>query len=98
MRGLKQSGFCLSGVGERAALEAEQLGFEQAFRNRRAAHIDEWTVAPRAAAVEQPGEQAFARAGFALQQYRWEAMRALSSGEQLPGLLAHDPNCVTLPQ
>ncbi len=98
MRGVEEAGLRVSGVGERAALEAEQLGFEQGFRNRRATHIDERTVVPGAAAVEQPREQALTRARLALQQYRWKAMRAPSRVEQLLGLLAHDRNCVTLPQ
>ena len=96
MRGVKKAGFRVSGVGECAALETEQLGFEQGFRNRRTTHIDEWTIASWAAAVEQPREEAFARTRFALQQYRRQAMRVLSSSEQLSGLLAHDRNCVTL--
>jgi hypothetical protein len=44
------------GVGERAALEAEQLSFKQSGRNGRAAHIDEWAAAARAASVDQPSE------------------------------------------
>ena len=98
VRGLKEPGLRLPGVGERAALETEQLGFEQAVGNGRAAHIDEWAVAPRAFTVDQPREQTLACARFALQQYRWEPMRVLSSGEQLLNLLAHYCDRATHPE
>ena len=98
MRGVKEPGLRLPGVGERTALVAEQLGFDQSVRNRGAVHIDEWTVGAGAAAVDQPGEHALARARFALQQYRREPMRALLSGEQLLGLLAHCCDCATHPK
>ena len=48
--------------------------------------------------MDQPREQALACARFALQQYRWEAMRALSSGEQLLDLLAHCCDRATHPE
>jgi len=78
---VKEAGLRVSSVGKSAALEAEQFGLEQCVWNRRTAHIDEWTVAPRAAAVKQPGEQAFPRTRLALQQDRGKAMRSLRARE-----------------
>ena len=98
IRGMKEPRLRLPGVGKRTALVAEQLGFDQSVRNRGAVHIDERAVGPGAAAVDQPGEHALARARFALQQDRREPMRALLSGEQLPGLLADCCDCATYPK
>ena len=45
MRDLQQSGLGLSGVGKRATLEPEELGFEQRVGNRRAVDVDECRIA-----------------------------------------------------
>ena len=98
IRGVKEAWLRLPGVGKRTALVAEQLGFDQSVRNRGAVHINEGAVGTGAAAVDQPGEHALARAGFALKQYWWEPVRALLSGEQLLGLLADCCDCATHPK
>jgi hypothetical protein len=92
MRGLNQSGLRLPRVGEGATLKAEQLRFEQAVWNRCAIDVYEWSTATGTPTVDQAREQTFARARFTLQQYRWQALRALFSGDELLGLFAHGSN------
>ena len=48
MRDLQEAGLGLTGVGERAALEPEELGLEQGVRNGRAVDVDERRVGARA--------------------------------------------------
>ena len=48
MSDLQQAGLGLPGVGERAALEPEELGFEQRVGNRRAVDVDECRAGARA--------------------------------------------------
>jgi hypothetical protein len=52
---LKEAGLGLPRVREGAALESEQLGFEQVRRNRRAVDVHERRVAPRARTMDHPG-------------------------------------------
>src|SRR5438132_14063354 len=59
---LEESRLRLAGVGERAALVPEQLGLEERFRNRRAVDRHERTIGPRPDTVDQPGDEALARA------------------------------------
>ncbi len=47
MRHLQQTGLGLPRVGECAALESEQLRFEQCVRNSRAVHVHERSSCPR---------------------------------------------------
>jgi hypothetical protein len=70
MRDLEQAGLRAPRVGERAALEAEHLGFEEVLGNRSAVHVDERGRRARARAMHRAREQAFARAGFTLDQHR----------------------------
>jgi hypothetical protein len=48
--------------------------------------------------VDQPREQTLACTCFALQQYRWEPVRVLSSGEQVLNLLAQRCDRATHPE
>ena len=68
--GLDLSGAALIGAGERAALVAEELGFEQRFRQRRAVHRCERTVPARRRAVDVARDYFLAGARFAGQQDR----------------------------
>ena len=57
-------------VRERAALEAEQLGFEEVRRDRRAVDGDEGALGPRAGAVKHAGHHALADPGLAQEEDR----------------------------
>ena len=72
VRGLEEAGLRLPGIGERAALEAEQLGLEQRLGNRPAVHVDELPAGARAQAVDQPSDETFSRPGVTLEQDRGE--------------------------
>ncbi len=89
VRGVKQPGLGLPRIGEGAALEPEQLGFQQRVGDGRTAHVDERAGAPGAVAVDQPREEPFAGAGLALQQDRGKTLRVLSYRQQLLDLLAY---------
>ena len=52
-----------------AALEAEQLGLEQALRDGGAVDVDERTAAPRACLVDDAGEESLAGAGLSLEEH-----------------------------
>ena len=58
------------GAGEGAALVAEQFGFEQGFRYRRAVLDHEGAVGARAGVVDGARQQFLAGAGFAQHQHR----------------------------
>jgi hypothetical protein len=85
---LKEAGFRLSRIREGAALEAEQLGLEQARGNRRAVDINERSVATRSRAMDQPGDQVLSGTGFALEQDRWKSPARRRSLDDLADLLA----------
>jgi len=72
VRGLKEARFGAPGVGEGAPLEAEQLGFEQRLRDRRAVDVHKGAAPPGPPAMHEPGDEALAGAGFALDQNRGE--------------------------
>ena len=58
------------GAGEGAALVAEQLGFEEAFRDGGAVHGDQGAALARAPAMNRLRQQLLARAALALDQHR----------------------------
>ena len=60
----------LLGIGERALLVPEELGFHQRFRDRRAVNGDEWPLLPGALVMDRLGDQIFSSAAFALDQNR----------------------------
>jgi len=78
----------LSGVREGASLEAEEFGFEQVCRNRRAVHVDKRPTAARAYPMEHPGHQVLPGAGFALEEDRWKSPTRRRSRDDLTDLLA----------
>jgi hypothetical protein len=55
----------VAGVGEGAAFEAEELGFEEGVRDGGAVEVDEGAGGAGAGAVEEAGEEALAGAGLA---------------------------------
>ena len=67
---LEHAATAVLGVGECAALMAEQLRFEQRFGNRGADHLLERLAAARRGVVDRPGQQALAGAGLAQQEER----------------------------
>ena len=56
-------------AGERAALMAEKLGFEQVLGNSRGVDCDERPGGARAVPVQRPGNEFFAGARFAGDQH-----------------------------
>jgi len=70
--GLKEAGLGLARVGERPALEAEQLRLEQGLRDGRAVHLHEGAGASWARLVNGARQEAFARSRLALDQDRRE--------------------------
>ena len=67
---LELAGLVLDRAGERAALEAEQLRFEQLGRQRGAVHLDERLVAAERGGAERPRDKLLAGAAFAANQHR----------------------------
>ena len=68
---LEQAALLRLGVGEGAALVAEQLALQQVLRNRRAVHLDERPFATAGrVAPDQVGDQLLAGARLALHQHR----------------------------
>ena len=93
VRQLEFSGLARAGAGERAFLVAEQLGFEQVLRNRRAVDRDKRTVGSRTEHVQRAGEQLLAGAALAFEQHRRVgARRALQRDRHLlqPRVFADD--------
>ena len=73
LRGLKEALAVSRGAGVGALARAEELGFEQVFRNGAAVHGHEGAVAAVAVGVHRLGDQLFAGARFALHQHRRHA-------------------------
>ena len=67
---LEESGLGVTGVGERPALEPEELGLQQRLGDRGAVEIDERPVRARAGAMKGAGQEPLARPGLALDQDR----------------------------
>src|SRR5206468_4971965 len=68
VRQLELAELALLGVGEGAALVAEQLGFEQRARNGRRRHGDERPPRAAAVVVDRAGDQLLAGARLPAQQ------------------------------
>ena len=68
--GLDQPELALPGVGERAALMAEQLVLDEVGRQRGAVQLDEWPRSPSAATMQCLGHQLLAGAGLPDDQHR----------------------------
>ena len=66
MSDLKQTCLGLPGVGERAALESEDLGLEQGLGNGCAVDVDEGRARTRASLVDEMGNQSLAGSGLSL--------------------------------
>src|SRR5687768_2731656 len=70
MRRLELADLPLGGAGERAALVAEELAFEQCLGERRAVETDERPFLARAGIMHRAGDQFLADAAFAADQHR----------------------------
>ncbi len=70
---LEEAGLGRAGAGERALLVAEQLGFQQVRRERRAVDLHERRGRPGAVVVDRLGQQLLARPRLARQQHRRRA-------------------------
>ena len=82
MSDLDEAGLGPPGVGEGSRLEAEQLGFEEGGRDRRAVDLDERTTGARTGVVEGPGEEPLAGPGLALEKDRGSATSASELRQQ----------------
>ena len=80
--GLKEAGLGLARVGERPALEAEQLRLEQGLRDGRAVHLHEGAGPSWARLVNGARQEAFARSRLALDEDRREATTLRPMGEE----------------
>src|SRR5262249_49146602 len=88
MRGLEEPGLGASRVGVRAALVAEQLGFQEGLRNRGAVDVDERPRGSGAGSVQQTGQEPLAGAGVALDQDRGRTMTAVTASEKTSYVVA----------
>ena len=68
--GLEPARARVDGAGERPLLVAEQLALEEGLGERRAGHLDEGLVAPRAVLVERLGEELLPGAALSEEQDR----------------------------
>ena len=59
----------LACAGKTAGNIAEQFRFNQVFRDAAAVHLDKGGIGPQAVAVDMPGHNVLAHAGFAQQQH-----------------------------
>ena len=81
---LEAADLAREGVGERAALVAEQRALDERGRHRRAVHADHLLLVPRAEVVDRFGEDFFADACLAEQQHRGRRGRHLfDEGEHI---------------
>ncbi len=86
---LHQTGLVGHRAGERAALVAEQLGFDQLARQRRAVDLDERAFLPLTVLVNGARHELFARAVLAVDQHAGVGRRhRFDEVEQLPHLVA----------
>ena len=69
MRGLEEAGLGATGVGEGAALVAEELGFDEVLGHRGAVEVHEGRTGPRARSMEHAGDQPLAAACLALEEH-----------------------------
>ena len=90
-RDLEQARLGGLGVGERAALVTEQLALEQRRGECGAVQLDEGRRGPRAAVVQRPREELFARCRSLPSPVPWRR-RAAGPGRRAPGRLGA-PDC-----
>jgi hypothetical protein len=102
-RALHQTGLGTSGIREGAGLEAEQFHLQQRLWDGGTVDLNEGTVSPRTAVVDDAGNQPLARAGLPLQQQRRDrgTPHRVEGGEVADlgaqgldsGSMAHDAVC-----
>src|SRR5262249_22644908 len=92
VRRLEEARLGLLRIGERAALEAEELRLHERLGDRRAIDVDERSGAPRSVTVNQVREQTLSRARLALDENRREPARPVAVCYELTDLLSdwHD--------
>ena len=69
-RRLQQAGLGAFRIGERPGLKAEEFRLQQRLRDGSAVDVDERPLGPRAAVVDDPRHQPFARPGLPLEEHR----------------------------
>jgi hypothetical protein len=67
---LQQAGLGAFGIGKRSGFKAKEFRLQQRLRDGRAVDVGERPLGPRAAVVDDPRHQPFARAGLALEEHR----------------------------
>ena len=93
VRGLKQARLWLPGVGERAALVAEQAGLDQRLGDGGAVLVDEWPTRAPAGAMDRGRHEPFAAARLAQNEDGRRATRGLGLTPEQPGeLIADSPH------
>ena len=94
---LEEPGLGLPSVGERPALEPEQLGLQQGLGNRGAVDVYEGAGCPVAGAVDGAGEQPLAGPRLPLDQHRGEPacirVALKQPADRLPN--GHDPRALS---
>ena len=84
------------GAGERPALIAEQLAFQEAVRQRRTVHRHERPMCARTASMDIPSQDLLAGAALALDQNRGLTDRDAFDGVQDPqhrGIVCDELHC-----
>ena len=84
---LEETRLGLAGVGEGAALVAEQLGLEERLRNGRAVDVDERPPGAGAGPVDRPGQEPLAGPGLPADQEGWEPTASGLTRQEAPELL-----------
>jgi hypothetical protein len=90
VRHLREPGLGVPGVGERPALEPEQLRLEQGLGNGRAVHVHERPGGPRPRAVEDPCQKPLPRPRLAQDQDRRRPSRSPTLPAEQPAHLLAD--------
>ena len=68
-RRLQEAGLGALGIGERPRFKAKEFRLQQRLWDGGAVHVDEQPLGPRAAVVNDPCHQPFARPGLALEEH-----------------------------
>ena len=96
LRGLKEAGLRMAGVGKCASLEAEEFSLEQSARYCSAIEIDEGPACSGSMTVEVCREESFAGTRLSLEQHHWQPPSARQLSEQSVDLLTYHLRCVAL--
>jgi hypothetical protein len=91
VRRLEEARLAVAGIGEGAPLVAEQLGFQEGRRERRAVDVDEGPVGPGPGPVDRVGQEPLARPGLALDEHGREAPVAAVPAAAVPAEHPGDP-------